>query len=100
MVLPSGTGDDGILALEATLGSRHCNCGCGCCGLRASAIGELFSDLLFLGLPTGKMSSFITRTVVDTYCAGDPAESMRARRCQESEENAKEALVQLPTTLM
>jgi hypothetical protein len=24
MLLPSGTGDDGILALKTTLGSRHC----------------------------------------------------------------------------
>jgi hypothetical protein len=60
---------------------------------------ELFSDLLFLGLHAGKMGSFITRAVVDTYCAGGPTESMRARRCQESE-NGKEALVQLSTTLM
>ena len=60
-------------------------------------MGVLFSDLLFFDLPAGKMGSFITRVVVDTYCAGDPTESMRARRCQESEENGKEALVRLST---
>lgn len=99
MVLPRGTGDDGILALEATLGSRHYDYDCGCVGVRASAMVELFSDLS-VGLPAGKTGSFITRAVVDTYCAGDPTESMRARRYQESVENGKEGLVRFFTTLM